>query len=56
MCNLTSCIKCNNFSWIGCGKSLHVKELFENKVKREDLCKCNKEKYEKAYIYAIPPK
>lgn len=53
MCNLTHCIRCQKFSWIGCGK--HLKETFE-KVKIEDLCKCDIEKYKKAYIHAIPKK
>jgi len=54
MCNLTQCIYCSKFSWIGCGN--HLKQLFENKVHTEDICECDKEKYEKARLYAIPPK
>jgi hypothetical protein len=54
MCNLTICIKCNKISWTGCGN--HLKQLFENKVHREDICECDKEKYKKVYPYTIPPK
>lgn len=50
MCNLTHCRRCEKFSWTGCGK--HLKKIFE-KVKQEDLCKCDKLKYDKAYPYTI---
>ncbi len=54
MCNLTICIKCDKFSWTGCGN--HLKQIFEKRVHRKDLCKCDKTKYESVFKYAIQPK